>query len=179
MKNRTVVLFFLVTTSLSGCYVSDLTQAPSKSSLEKRISILEEKAALLDSKTRTLDTLAASLERQRFSGTARFLKQRSVLKSMEAILGELDYLSTLAFEYRTKPSSRGGGDGSFEGFKLPSEFANGTDYATYSVEHPKKDQILIVAISKFGWGTISLYADQTGWNSTPMWTGSFLNPWSL
>ncbi len=66
----------------------------------------------------------------------------------DAIVLDIINLSVTAYQYRFKPSSMGGGSGSFDGFNVPPGLDE-NENATYDVEiNGDGDEITIVATSK-------------------------------
>ena len=91
---------------------------------------------------------------------------RSIKANRDAIINDLNNITANAYQYRIRPSSMGGGQGSYTGYAIPSKLAtteNGTYIATAS-----ENSVAIVAASLVNpKNTISVSADQdgrlTGW----------------
>ncbi len=57
---------------------------------------------------------------------------QSVQSNRDAIINDLNNLAAQAYQYMIRPSSMGGGQGSYGGFSIPSKMAT-NENATYSI----------------------------------------------
>lgn len=97
-----------------------------------------------------------------------------ILTDLEVILGD-------ANAYSLRSESNGGGDGSFEGYAVPSRLA-GNDNGTYAVlvEHgqrkKRRGKLTITGTSAKGFGSIQLVLDDTLDVKDISFTGQFQTP---
>jgi hypothetical protein len=71
------------------------------------------------------------------------LKNKERQDKRDILINDLNNIAALAFQYRIRPTSMGGGGNSYRNFTIPVRMAY-TDYATYSAV-AKKDSIQFVA----------------------------------
>jgi len=93
--------------------------------------------------------------------------QSPVLSNRDAIINDLNNLAALAYQYRIRPASMGGGQGTYTGLTMPARMKeNENGSYTYTVISP--DQVKIKAVSlKVKGAAIETTIDQegrlTGW----------------
>ena len=87
----------------------------------------------------------------------------SVQSNKDAIINDLNNLAANAYQFRIRPTTMGGGGGSYtggSGFAIPTKLAsndNGTFTATNAAQ-----SVTFVATSGQGYGTVTAVCDSTG-----------------
>jgi hypothetical protein len=93
----------------------------------------------------------------------------------DAIINDLNNLSAMAYQYRVRPKSMGGGEGSYTDFKIPPRMTSNSN-ASYETLIVEANKVRIRGTSAAGNGTVEASIDQTGrlgdWN----YTGKFAEP---
>jgi hypothetical protein len=82
-------------------------------------------------------------------------------KNKDAIISDLNNLAAFAYQFRIRPKSMGGGEGSYTGFELPQNLRF-NENATYSIGGVSADTVKFMAISTYGFGVITVQIDQDG-----------------
>jgi hypothetical protein len=123
-----------------------------KSSLEGRVKSLEQLVNKMSGEQRTLEARIAVLEQLHLTPSPEVLRQAYITSNKDAIISQLSNLSANAYQYRIRPTTMGGGGGSYEGYKIPRMMA-ATEVASYtSVVYP--NLIILIGISKIGLGSV-------------------------
>jgi hypothetical protein len=138
----------------------------------------DEDLASLRSDPRWKETLGAigsaspSQENKEKTGTPLGDDVRS---NRDAMINDLNNLSAMSYQYRIRPKSMGGGEGSYTDFKIPLRMTSNPN-ATYETLIVEANRVRIRATSAKGNGTVEASIDQTGrlgdWN----YTGKFAEP---
>lgn len=91
---------------------------------------------------------------------------------IDSLINHLNNLSAVSYQYRVRPKSMGGGEGSYIGFIIPEKMRS-TTYGTFSVTIVKADTITFVATSTIKKGTVTAMLDGNGRLSGWIYTGEF------
>lgn len=96
----------------------------------------------------------------------------SVKANRDAIINDLMNIAQYANRYRLRPEPLGGGGRTYNGFNLPQNLRENenADYSNYTVT---PQSITFTAVSKFGYGTISVLIDSLGNTGNFTFTGDF------
>ena len=98
----------------------------------------------------------------------------SVQSNKDAIINDLNNLAANAYQFRIRPTTMGGGGGSYtggSGFTIPTKLAsndNGTFTGTNAAQ-----AVTIVGTSAQGYGTVTAVCDSTGRLGNFTYTGQF------
>ena len=98
----------------------------------------------------------------------------SVQSNKDAIINDLNNLAANAYQFRIRPTTMGGGGGSYtggSGFAIPTKLAsndNGTFTGTNAAQ-----AVTIVGTSAQGYGTVTAVCDSTGRLGSFTYTGQF------
>ena len=85
----------------------------------------------------------------------------SILANRDAVLEDLNSILIDANQYSKRPDLMGGGEGSFEGYVIPSYLAS-TDNGTYAFsviggkKKQKKGKLTLIGTSALGYGTVRM-----------------------
>jgi len=86
----------------------------------------------------------------------------SIKLNKDALMGDLNNLSSLAYEYYTKARIFGGGNGTYVGFDAPEDLKSNEDGdLTWEVGGDGKS-INFTATSRYGFGTVQATLDNKG-----------------
>jgi len=85
----------------------------------------------------------------------------TVQENKEAMINDLNNLAAVSYQYRIRPRSMGGGQGSYMGFELPQALRV-NENATYSIRGIDQDTVKFMAVSIYGYGVITVQIDQDG-----------------
>jgi len=85
----------------------------------------------------------------------------TVERNRDAIINDFNNLAAFAYEYRVRPRSLGGGQGSYLGYELPVQLRSNQN-ATYSISGISQDMVKFMAVSIYGFGVITAEIDQDG-----------------
>jgi hypothetical protein len=91
------------------------------------------------------------------------------------IINDLNNLAAVAFQYRIRPGSMGGGEGSYSGFKIPPKMLTNSN-ASYETVIVQANLVRFRAMSAKGLGTVEASIDQDGKLSDWMYDGKFADP---
>ena len=96
---------------------------------------------------------------------------QSVASNKDAIINDLGNLAATAYQYKIRPTSMGGGGGTYGGFTIPSKMLT-NDNATYALVGAPGATVVYIATSSNG--TVTATVDVDGKLGTWVYTGSFL-----
>jgi len=96
----------------------------------------------------------------------------TVQANRDAIINDLNNLAAYSYQYRIGPKSMGGGEGSYVGIDLPQN-QRSNENATYSIGGVSADTIKFMAISRYGYGVITVHVDKDGRPSNWHYTDKF------
>src|SRR5512146_509930 len=71
---------------------------------------------------------------------------QSIQSNKDAIINDLNNIAAQAYQYRIRPSSMAGGNGSYTGFKIPTKMATNAN-ATYTCDPTGGSTVLFSAVS--------------------------------
>lgn len=71
---------------------------------------------------------------------------QSIQSNKDAIINDLNNIAAQAYQYKVRPASMGGGQGSYANFTIPSKMAT-NENATYSVSGTPGADVTVLAIS--------------------------------
>ena len=97
----------------------------------------------------------------------------SISSNRDAIINDLENLAANAYQYKARPTTMGGGGGSYTGYQVPSVLRP-NENATYNTSSVSAGTISFVATSAQGYGTVTVPCDSTGVLGTFTYTGEFL-----
>ena len=72
---------------------------------------------------------------------------QSIQSNKDAIINDLNNIAAQAYQYRIRPASMAGGDGSYTGFKIPLKMASNANAAYYS-DPATGSTVLFTAVSQ-------------------------------
>jgi hypothetical protein len=97
---------------------------------------------------------------------------QSIQANKDAIINDLNNLAAHAYQYKIRPSSMGGGQGSYSGYSIPSKMAS-NENAAY-VPTPSANSVSIVATSSANsTNTVTAVVDSDGRLGSWTYTGDF------
>lgn len=87
---------------------------------------------------------------------------QSVQANKDAIINDLNNLAAHAYQYKIRPSSMGGGDGTYTNFKIPVKMAT-NENAVYATSSVSASSITFIATSRtYTTSTITATVDENG-----------------
>ena len=86
-------------------------------------------------------------------GLSMFTAQ-SMGANRDAIIDDLETLAVHAHDYRIRPASRKGGDGSYEGYQIP-EYLQKNDNGKYELLGATKTTVTFKGVSRQGYGSVT------------------------
>ena len=98
----------------------------------------------------------------------------SVQSNKDAIINDLNNLAANAYQFRIRPTTMGGGGGSYtggSGYAIPTKLAS-DDNGTYTRTNAAQ-AVTIVGTSAQGYGTVTAVCDSTGRLGSFTYTGQF------
>ena len=98
----------------------------------------------------------------------------SVQSNKDAIINDLNNLAANAYQFRIRPTTMGGGGGSYtggNGFAIPTKLAS-DDNGTYTKSNAAQ-AVTFVGTSGQGYGTVTAVCDSTGRLGSFTYTGQF------
>ena len=81
--------------------------------------------------------------------------------NMDGLINDLNNLAAYSYQYRIRPSTMGGGDGTYLGLKLPEKLAKNA-HGSYELLSVGKDVVQFRATSSGGFGTVESSIDKDG-----------------
>ena len=79
----------------------------------------------------------------------------------DAMINDLNNLAAQAYQYFIRPTSMGGGQGSYAGYSIPTKLSL-NENASYQVLSARDDMVRFLATSAKGYGTIDVWVDNNG-----------------
>jgi hypothetical protein len=95
--------------------------------------------------------------------------------NIDAIINDLNNLAAYAYQYRVRPKSMGGGQGSYTGLKISEKMAKNTN-ASYEILMANDSLVQYRATSASGFGTVEVSLDENGRLGGWKYTGAFAAP---
>ncbi len=97
---------------------------------------------------------------------------QSIQANKDAIINDLNNIAAHAYQYRIRPSSMGGGQGSYSGYTIPSKMAS-NENAGYAAT-PAANSVTIVATSNANTtNTVTAVVDSDGRLGSWTYAGDF------
>ena len=96
----------------------------------------------------------------------------SVQSNKDAIINDLNNLAANAYQYRIRPSSMGGGSGSYTGYVL-STILSTNDNAVYTAQNVTASAVTFRGTSSQGYGYVQAICDTVGKLGTFTFNGQF------
>ena len=90
----------------------------------------------------------------------------------EPMIDDLNNLASYAYQYKIRPASMGGGDGSYIGCRFPEKWAS-TQNGTYRLTHAAQGEMEILGTSLDGRGTITVTVSSDGRIQNWSFSGKF------
>jgi len=85
----------------------------------------------------------------------------SVLANKDGVINDLNNLAANAYQFRTRPTTMGGGGGVYTGYNIPVKLAS-NENASYVRVVNSATQITFTGTSALGYGTVIAVLDTTG-----------------
>ena len=105
-------------------------------------------------------------------GLSLFSAQR-IQATTAAIINDLNNIAAHAYQFKIRPSSMGGGQGSYSGYAIPSKMAS-NENATFSVSSATATAVTIVATSGSNTtNTVTALVDSDGRLGSWTYAGDF------
>jgi hypothetical protein len=96
------------------------------------------------------------------AGAIWIFGQRNIQVRRDAIISGIQHIAADAFQYRLRPSTMGGGGGSYARYSIPLKLRT-SDVATYEVgAESSAERLIILATGAHRIGTITASLDSTG-----------------
>lgn len=160
-----ILLFILV------CCNFILAQTKKEKILEGRVDSLALVVKNLNNRIIILEARTSDLEKGKYGISAERLYLESIIANKDMVISEIINLSANAYQYRIRPKTMGGGDGSFEGYKIPSKLDT-TENAFYEAE-VYSEKIIFTGTSKLNYGRIKYNLGEKGKTEELECTGEF------
>jgi hypothetical protein len=97
----------------------------------------------------------------------------SVSSNKDAIVNDLQNLAANAYQFKIRPQTLGGGNGSYSGYQVPLKLRPNQN-ATYTASSVASKTITFLATSAMGYGTVTVVADSAGSLGSYTYSGDFL-----
>ena len=146
-------------------------QSVSKSRLETRVKKLEGEVARLSEKQRGLEARISILEQLNLIPSPEKLRQSYVTANKDALISQVANIAANAYQYKIRPTTMGGGGGSFETFKIPKLLTT-AKFGTFEAT-AYHDSVVIIGKSLEKLGTIQATVFDTGETGRWLMTGEF------
>lgn len=104
-------------------------------------------------------------------GLSLFSSQ-SVQANKDAIINDLNNLAAYAYQYKIRPTTMGGGGGSYTGFSLPKKMTE-NENAWYSATPSGTDVVFIATSKMYTTSTVTATIDENGRLSGFSFSGDF------
>lgn len=96
------------------------------------------------------------------AGAIWIFGQRNIQVRRDAIISGIQHIAADAFQYRLRPSTMGGGGGSYAKYSIPVKLRS-SDVATYELRpESSADNLIILATGAHRIGTITADVDAAG-----------------
>ena len=99
-----------------------------------------------------------------YSGKFKEMSQKptvGVNENKDAMINDLNNLAAMCYQFRVRPKSMGGGEGSYKDFAIPKSM-HSNESGTYSATVLNENRIQFRAISLYGYGVIQVELDDLG-----------------
>jgi len=144
--------------------------AQNKEKATNRVEKLERTVKKLSDRVTLLEAIVSGLGKKQ-SGSIEEMHYHFVISTRDMIIGELVNIAASAYQFRIRPTTMGGGGGSYIGYTTPKYFRS-KEYATYTVS-VSKDTIVLLGTSTAGMGTVTATLEESGKTENFIFTGEF------
>ncbi len=98
---------------------------------------------------------------------------QSIQANKDAIINDLNNIAAHAYQFKIRPSSMGGGQGSYSGYSIPSKMAS-NENASYSVSSATATAVTVLATSSANTtNTVTAVVDSDGRLGSWTYAGDF------
>ena len=133
--------------------------------LQKEVKTLTEKVKVLEARIVGLETLNA------FPSSER-LRIGMIQANKDAITNDINNLAANAYQYKIRPSTMGGGGGSYLNYKIPKQLAR-NDNGQYESVVTSDSTIVLTGTSNIKLGTVKAVVNKNGRLESFEYTGEF------
>ena len=156
------IAVFVFASSLVG-------QSPKKGGTDARIVKLESTVKRLSDRVILLEAIISGLNKE--NGTIAEMHYHYVLATRDGIINDLFNIGSNAYQYKIRPTTMGGGGGSYLNYSIPKAFPDKKISEISVAVSP--DSIILTAKSKEGLGTIQATMSDKGEFKNFIFTGEF------
>ncbi len=167
---RVHLLLMLCTCVLILYSESALSQG--RSALERKVTQLQREVKVLTEKVKTLEARIVALETLNAFPTAERLRAGMIQANKDAIINDINNLSANAYQYKIRPTTMGGGGGSYKSFTIPRRLVS-NDNADYESVVTSDSTIVLTGSSKLKLGTVKAVVNKEGRLGSFEYTGEF------
>ncbi len=150
----------------------ETTQAQGNQSPEKKIAKLEAKIKSMSDKIKTLEARISSLEVLRAFPSTEQMRHGMIQSNKDALINDLNNLAANAYQYRIRPTTMGGGGGSYAGYKIPQRLSS-NDNGQFEAIVSNDSTVTFIATSSLKLGTVKALLIKEGRLGMFEYTGEF------
>jgi hypothetical protein len=140
-------------------------------SLQDEVRQLRATVRAMEKHQRDLEARIAVLERLNLAPSPEFLRQSYLTAARDAIINDLSNISANAYQFRIRPTTMGGGGGSYVGYTIPRKLS-ANDNGNYMAE-VSADSVILTGTWSHGNGSVRATLNKEGRTGGFVYTGDF------
>ncbi len=173
MRTRRALLFVLAILSLHALVAFPARSQSRNRSPQSQLRELRSIVKSLSAHQRDLEARIAVLERLYVSPPPEALRQSYITSRRDGIINEINNIAANAYQYRIRPTTMGGGGGTYLGYTIPKKLAV-SRIGSYSMDVAADSAIVSGAWSDGnGEGTVRAVVNKEGFLDRFTYEGDF------
>jgi hypothetical protein len=142
-----------------------------KPSLQTQVRELRATVRAMAEHQRDLEARIAVLERLNLAPSPEILRQSYLNAGRDGMINEIANMAANAYQYRIRPTTMGGGGGSYVGYAIPTKLRK-TEIGSYEVE-VSADSVMFIGTSARANGGVRATVNKEGRTGGFVYTGEF------
>jgi hypothetical protein len=168
---RYVRLFGVLLLNVLIFWASLPAQSKAKTSNDQKIKKLESTVKKLSDRVTILESIISGLPKE--NGEIAQLRYHYIIASRDGIVNDLVNLSANAYQYRIRPSTMGGGGGSYFGYTIPKAWLKRDEIVDTIKTTVTPDSVIFLGVSNSGLGSVQVTVNSMGQTKDFIFSGEF------
>lgn len=169
--SRGILTILVGGTLMAGAYTEASSQPRPRRTLQGQVRDLQATVRSLLQHQRDLEARIAVLERLNLAPSPEAMRASYTKSSRDAVINDLANIGANAYQYKIRPTTMGGGGGSYIGFKIPKALLS-REYATFEAS-ASADSVVLRGAWTMGTGTVQAVVGTNGRLEQFIYTGDF------
>ena len=167
-KKHLQVLIVFTVVAMGLC--NEKASAQKSLALEQKITQFQKEVKVLTEKVKILEARIAGLEVLNAFPSTEKLRAGMIQANKDAMTNDLNNLAANAYQYKIRPATMGGGQGSYANYKIPKSIVK-TDNGMYEAVITSDSTVVLTATSAINLGTVQAVVNKIGRLGSFTYTG--------